>query len=161
MGSDIPQLNLPRKIRVAPCCPLATRTPRLRISSKISSNSYPTTIRGLSSEIPKDASSNWPITGQTHLCFDKQALEITFLTTTEHFGSPLNYSITGGIIYSSVFPEDETFGAIINSFLCRWTDSCISYPEYEPADMLQAVLHALASFECTETIFLVVVILPV
>ena len=48
-----------------------------------------------------------------------QALERTFLTTTENFGSPLNCSMSGGISYCSAFPEDEIFGAITDSFLYR------------------------------------------
>jgi hypothetical protein len=91
----------------------------------------------------------------------RQALEQIFLVTTELFGSPLNCSMTGGIIYYSAFPEDITFGAILNSFRCRWTGSCLTYPEYEQEDMLKAVLHALASPEDTETTLLVVLVLPV
>jgi hypothetical protein len=46
----------------------------------------------------------------------RQALERTVLTITELFGSPLNCSMTGDITYCSAFPEDATFGAVINSF---------------------------------------------
>ena len=53
--------------------------------------------------------------------------------------------MSGGISYCSAFPEVEIFGAITDSFLYRWTGSCIANPEYEPHDMLKAVLHALAS----------------
>ncbi len=91
----------------------------------------------------------------------RHALESTFLTTTELFGSPLNCSIFDGIIYCSAFMEDAVFEAIINSFQFRWTSSCIANPEYEPEDMLKAVLHALASSERSETLILVVLILPV
>jgi hypothetical protein len=87
----------------------------------------------------------------------QQALERTFLTNKELFGSSVNFSMSGGISYRSAFPEDEIFGAITDSFLYRWTDSCIANPEYEPKDMLKAVLHALASY----TPFLAVLILPV
>ncbi len=69
--------------------------------------------------------------------------------------------MTGGITYFSAFPEDATFGAVINSFHFRWTNSCIANPEYEPEDMLQAVLHVLASPKCIDTEFLVVTILSV
>ena len=89
------------------------------------------------------------------------AMEKTFLTTTELFGSPLNCSMTEGITYCSAFKGDANFGAIINSFSYRWTASCIANPEYEPEDMLQAILHALASSENTDTPFLVVMILPI
>jgi hypothetical protein len=68
--------------------------------------------------------------------------------------------MTGGITYCSAFPEDEIFGAVINSFLFRWTSSCIANPEYDLEDMLKAVLHALASSECTDIPFIVVIILP-
>jgi hypothetical protein len=59
------------------------------------------------------------------------------------------------------FPEDEIFGAITDSFLYRWTDSCIANPEYEPEDMLKAVLHAFSSSDSQDTPFLVVLILPI
>jgi hypothetical protein len=88
-------------------------------------------------------------------------MEIMFLTTMELFGSPLNCSVTGGITSCSAFPENEIFGAVINSFLFRWTSSYIVNPEYELEDMLKEVLHALASSEFTETPFMVVLILPV
>ena len=45
-----------------------------------------------------------------------QALERTFLSDKELFGSPLNCSMSGGISYYSVFPEDEIFGATTDSF---------------------------------------------
>ncbi len=54
-----------------------------------------------------------------------QALERTFFTTTDLFGSPLNCYMTCGITHCSAFPVDETFGAIINFFLFRWTNSNI------------------------------------
>ena len=69
--------------------------------------------------------------------------------------------MSGGISYCSAFPEDEIFGAIIESFIYRWTGSCIANPEYEPEDMLKAALHALASSKSPDTLFLVVLILPV
>ena len=50
-----------------------------------------------------------------------------------------------GISYFSAFPEDEIFGAIIDSFLYRGTGSCIANQEYELEDMLKGALHALAS----------------
>jgi hypothetical protein len=77
-----------------------------------------------------------------------------FLTITELFGSPFSCSMTEGITYCSAFPEDTTFGAVINSFHYRRTNFCIVNPEYEPVDMLQAVLHALASYECINAFFL-------
>ena len=77
----------------------------------------------------------------------EKALERTFFTETELFGSPLNCSMTIGISYYSAFPEEEIFGAITDSFLYRVNRSCIANPEYEPEDMLKAVLHALASSE--------------
>ena len=52
------------------------------------------------------------------------------------------------------------FGAIPDAFTYRWTGSCITNPEYEPEDMLKAVLHALASSEHMDTPFLEVLILP-
>jgi len=58
----------------------------------------------------------------------QQALERTFITKTEIFGSPHNCSMSSSISYCSVFPEDETFGAITDSFLYRWTGSCIANP---------------------------------
>ena len=69
--------------------------------------------------------------------------------------------MTGGISYCSAFLGDEIFGAITDSFLYRWTGSCIANPEYEPKDMRKAVLHALVSLELPNTPFLVVLILPV
>ena len=69
--------------------------------------------------------------------------------------------MTCGITYCPAFPEDETFGAAINSFLFRWASSCIANLEYKPENMLKAVLHALGSSECTKTLFMVVVIPPV
>ena len=81
-------------------------------------------------------------------------MEKTFLTTTELFGSPLNYPMTNGLTYCSAFPDDDVhFGAILNSFRYRWTASCMANLEYEPEDMLQAVLHALASSEHTDAPF--------
>jgi len=74
-------------------------------------------------------------------------LENTFLTDTELFGSPLNCSMTPGMTYCSAFQEDDKLGAIIDSFLYLWTNSCIANPEYEPEDMLKTVLHAIASFQ--------------
>ena len=54
------------------------------------------------------------------------------------------------------------FGSIIlNSFQFRWTSSCIANPEYEPEDMIKAILYALTSYESSETPFLVVRIFPV
>jgi hypothetical protein len=79
----------------------------------------------------------------------------------ELFGSPLNCSMSSGISYYSAFPEDEFFGATTDSFRYRWTGSCISNPEYEPEDMLKAVLHAFPSSEAQDAPFLVVLILPV
>ncbi len=58
-------------------------------------------------------------------------------------------------------PEDAIFGAILNSFLFRWSNSCIANPESEPEDMLKVVPHALASSEHIDTLFLDVLILPV
>ena len=77
----------------------------------------------------------------------QKALERTFLSDKELFGSPLNCSMSSGISYCSAFPEDEIFGATTDSFRYRWTGSCIANPEYEPEDMLKAVLHALSSSE--------------
>jgi hypothetical protein len=69
--------------------------------------------------------------------------------------------MTSGISYCSAFPEDEIFGAITYSFLYRWTCSYTAILEYEPKDMLKAVLHALSSLKSTDTSFLVFLILPV
>ena len=91
----------------------------------------------------------------------RQALESTFLTTTDLFGSPLNCSTTGGITYCSAFPENGNFGVVINSVHFRCTSSCIANLESIPEDMLKAVLHALASSECKEIPCLVVMILSV
>ena len=91
----------------------------------------------------------------------QHALKRTFLTNTELFGSPLNSSMFGGISNCSAFSEDEILGAITDSFLYRWTGSFIANPEYEPKDMLKAVLHALASSQSPNTPFLVVLILQV
>ena len=66
-----------------------------------------------------------------------------------------------GISYCSAFQEDETICAIIDSFLYHWTGSCIASPEYEPEDILKAVLRALASSELSNSPFLEVLILPV
>ena len=88
-------------------------------------------------------------------------MEQTFHTNTEIFGSPLNYPMSAGMTYCSAFPENINFGAILNSFHYRWTASCIANPEYEPEDMLKAVLQALASSEHTYAPFLVVVVFPV
>jgi hypothetical protein len=91
----------------------------------------------------------------------QHALERTFLSDTELFGGPLNYSMSGGISHRSAFPEDEVFGAIACSFLNRWIGSYIANQEYEPENMFKAVLHALASSESPYAPFLVVLILPV
>ena len=99
--------------------------------------------------------NHWPIPPALRI-----TQENTFLTFTELFGSPLNCSMAHGMTYCSAFQEDVKFGAIIYSFLYRWTNSCIANPEYEPEDMLKTVLHALASSEHTDTPFLVVMILP-
>jgi len=84
-----------------------------------------------------------------------------FLTTTELFDNPLNCAMTGGITYCSAFPGDAIFGAVINLFRFRWTSSYIAIPEYKPENMFKAVLHALASSECADTPFQVVMTLPV
>ena len=47
-----------------------------------------------------------------------------------------------------------------DSFRYRWTGSCIANLEYEPEDMLKAVLYALSSSEVQDCPFLVVLILP-
>ncbi len=107
------------------------------------------------------ASLSLPTIGRPRLFYNLHTLERTFLTSTELFGSPLNCSMSGGISYCSAFPEHEIFGAITDSFLYRWTGSCIANSEYEPEDMLKAVLHALASSESPDTPFLVVLILPI
>ena len=52
--------------------------------------------------------------------------------------------MTIAISYYSAFLEDYIFGTIIDSFLYIWIGSCIANPEYEPEDMLKAVLHTLA-----------------
>ena len=91
----------------------------------------------------------------------QQAIKPMFLSTSELFGSPLNCSMLDGITYCSAFPEDTIFGAITDSFQFRWNGSCIANPEYDPEDMLRAVLHALASSESSATPFSVVLILPV
>jgi hypothetical protein len=44
--------------------------------------------------------------------------------------------MTGGNTYCSAFRKEKIFGAVIDSFLSRWTGSCIANPEYEPKDML-------------------------
>jgi hypothetical protein len=69
--------------------------------------------------------------------------------------------MTGGISYCSAFPAVEAFEPMIDAFSYRWTGSCIANPEYDPEDMLKAVLHALASSDSQDTPFLVVLILPV
>jgi len=71
----------------------------------------------------------------------------------ELLGSPLNFYMTNGISYCVAFPEDAMFGAITDSFLYRWTGSCVANPEYEPEGMLKAILHALAFSQSTETPF--------
>jgi len=91
----------------------------------------------------------------------RQAIESTFLTTTELFGSPLNCSMAAGITYCSTFLEDVVFGKVINSFQFRWTGSCIANPKCDSEDMLKAVLHALVSSESNETPFLAVMVLHV
>ena len=91
----------------------------------------------------------------------QKALGRTFLTDRELFRSPLSCSMSGGISYCSAFPENGIFGATTDSFRYRWTSSCIANPEYEPKDMLKAVLHALSSSEVQGTPFKVILILPV
>ena len=49
----------------------------------------------------------------------EKALECTFLSDKELFGSPLNRSMSDGISYCSAFPEDEMFGATTDSFRYR------------------------------------------
>jgi hypothetical protein len=50
--------------------------------------------------------------------------------------------MTIDIPYCSAFTEDKIFGAITDAFLYPWTGSCIANPEYDPEDMLKAVLRA-------------------
>ena len=69
--------------------------------------------------------------------------------------------MSDGISYCSAFPEDEICGATTDSFRYRWSGSCIANPKYEPEDMIKAVLHALSSSEAQDTLFLVVMILPI
>ena len=91
----------------------------------------------------------------------QKALESTFLSDKELFGSPLDCSMSGGISYCPAFPKDKVFGATTNSFRYRWTGSCIANPKYELEDILKAALHALSSSEVQDIPFLVVLILPV
>ncbi len=67
--------------------------------------------------------------------------------------------MTEGMTYCSALPEDINFGALLDSFLYRWTASCIANTEYELADMLKAVLQTLASSKHTNAPFLVVMVL--
>ncbi len=69
--------------------------------------------------------------------------------------------MSGGILQCSAFLEDEVFGATTDSLRYRWTNSCTANPEYEPEDMLKAVLYALSSSESQDNLFLVVLILLV
>ncbi len=64
--------------------------------------------------------------------------------------------MSSDISYCSAFKADEAFGAILDAFSYRWTGSCIANPEYDPEDMLKAVLHALASKEVQDTPFLAI-----
>ena len=91
----------------------------------------------------------------------RQAIENTFLTTMELFGSSLICSISQNITYCIAFQADKVFGSIINGFLFQWINSCIATPECEPEDILKAVLHALASSVCTELPLLIIMILLV
>ena len=90
----------------------------------------------------------------------RQAIESTFLTTTELSNNPFDCSMTGKITYCSTFPEDNGFGVILNSFLFRWTSFCIANPEYGPEDMLKDVLYALVSSKFSKNPFLDGLILP-
>jgi len=69
--------------------------------------------------------------------------------------------MSAGITYCSAFPEAAIFRVITNSVQFRWTSSCIADPEYEPEDMLKAVIHALDSSKSSETPSLVVLVLLV
>jgi hypothetical protein len=69
--------------------------------------------------------------------------------------------MSGNRTYCSAFLDDIVFGEIPNSFLFRWSSSCIANPEYEPEDMFKAILHALASSKYSGNPFLVVIILVV
>ena len=131
-----------------------------RTSPRTSCGSCPATIRGQNLSTYRDVHSNWPTIGISQQFFAKRN-QLTFVTTSELFDSPLNCLMTDGITYYSAFPEDTVFGAIINSYQFQCTGSCIANPEYEPEDMLKAILHAMASSESTETPFLFVLILPI
>jgi hypothetical protein len=91
----------------------------------------------------------------------QQEINRTFISDKELFGSPINCSMSGSISYCCAFPEDEILGATTDSFRYRWTGSCIANPEYEPKDMLKAVLRAFSSSEAQDTPFLVVLILSI
>ena len=91
----------------------------------------------------------------------QRAIELTFLSKTEIFASPLNCSMEPGVTYCTAYPEDSAFGAVFDAFRYRLTGSCIANPEYEPGDMRKAILHALASSTDTPTPLLVVMVLPV
>ncbi len=114
---------LPREIRVAICCTLQTSA----------TEAFTHDLFKLLARCRPRANSL------------KHALERIFLTNTELFNSPLNCSMTSGITHCSAFPEDDIFGAITDSFLFRWTSSCITNPVYELEEYELEVLHALAS----------------
>jgi len=66
-----------------------------------------------------------------------------------------------GITCFTAYLEDSSFRALHDSFSYRLTCSCTANPEYDPGDMSNAILHALASSTYTTTPFLVVMVLPV
>ena len=79
---------------------------------------------------------------------------------TELFASPLNCLPDPRHTYYSASQEDAVFGARYNSFSTSWRGHCVGNPEYEHADMLQAMQHAIASADTSPKPFSCVLVLP-
>ena len=86
-------------------------------------------------------------------------LQRGFGAQTERFASPLNVH-PATKVYFSPYPEDETFGAQHDAYLCQWQGSSQANPEWSANDMQKAVRWALASATSTEVPTLTAFVLP-
>jgi hypothetical protein len=91
------------------------------------------------------------LTSALHACFD---------TSCELFASPLNTSMNTNVKYCTTLQEDAILGVLYAAFSYRWICSCLANSEYEPVDMRNTILHALACTTSSLNPFIVVLILP-
>jgi hypothetical protein len=89
----------------------------------------------------------------------QQALTDCFTLSTELFASPLNVN-PASRHYCSAHARDAVFGATHDAYSAAWTGAVQLNPEYESADLLQAVKWAKACALTSTQPFLAVGVLP-